>query len=81
VPTLTPHRREPPDAAWAWEQLSGEEIAWLGRLPEQVVLGDALFPDAAGAVRRSGWPVAEEFAAENVLQVPTREEAIAAFGG
>jgi putative phosphoesterase len=36
---------------------------------------------AAAAIRASGWPPAEEFAAENVLAVPSREDAIAVFGG
>ena len=36
---------------------------------------------AAAAIRASGWPDADEFAAENVLTIPTREQAIAAFGG
>jgi predicted phosphodiesterase len=35
---------------------------------------------AAAAIRASGWPTAEEFAAENVLTVPSREDAIAVFG-
>src|SRR5438093_3431153 len=34
---------------------------------------------AAAATRASSEPIAEEFAAENVLTVPSREEAIAAF--
>ena len=34
---------------------------------------------AAVAIRASGYPIAEEFAAENVLVVPSRAEAIAAF--
>jgi putative phosphoesterase len=34
---------------------------------------------AAEAIRASGWPIAEEFADENVLQVPSREEAAALF--
>jgi putative phosphoesterase len=36
---------------------------------------------AAELVRRSGHPRAEEVAAENVLQVPSRAEALAVFGG
>ena len=36
---------------------------------------------AASAIRASGHPMAEEIAAENVLTVPAREEALAAFGG
>jgi putative phosphoesterase len=36
---------------------------------------------AAAAIRKSSWPPAEEFAAENVLTVPSREDAIAVFGG
>ena len=35
---------------------------------------------AAAAVRASGHPLAAELAAENVLRVPSREEAIAVFG-
>jgi predicted phosphodiesterase len=39
-------------------------------------------PDAAAAaIRTSGWPMAEKFAAENVLTVPSRAEATAVFGG
>jgi putative phosphoesterase len=36
---------------------------------------------AAAATRASGHPLAEELAAENILQVPSREEALAVFGG
>jgi putative phosphoesterase len=36
---------------------------------------------AASAIRASGHPMAEEIAAENVLTVPARAEALAAFGG
>jgi predicted phosphodiesterase len=36
---------------------------------------------AAVLVRGSGHPRAEELAAENVLQVPSRAEALAVFGG
>jgi putative phosphoesterase len=36
---------------------------------------------AAAAIRATGHPMAEETAAENVLVVPSREEALAAFGG
>jgi putative phosphoesterase len=157
---------ETPDAAWVWEQLTEDEIAWLEGLPEQVVLDDTLFVHAApgsdetiitpattderleellqgveqglvvaghthiqqdravgrrrfvnagsvgmpyeerpgaywaivgetvelrrtdydlgaaaSAVRASGWPLAAEFAAENLLTVPSPEEAIAVFGG
>jgi hypothetical protein len=36
---------------------------------------------AAARVRGSGHPLADELADENVLRVPTREEALAAFGG
>jgi predicted phosphodiesterase len=36
---------------------------------------------AAAAIRASGFPPAEDFADENVLRVPSREEALAAFGG
>ena len=36
---------------------------------------------AAAAIRASGHPMAEELAAENVLTIPSREEALAAFGG
>jgi predicted phosphodiesterase len=39
------------------------------------------FEAAAARIRASGWPTAEEFAAENVLTVPSREEATAVFGG
>ena len=157
---------ETPDAAWIWEQLAEEEITWLESLPEQVVVGDALFVHAtprsdeeivtpattderlaeildgveqalvvgghthmqqdrlvgrrrfvnagsigmpyeeqpgaywaivgdevelrrteydlaaaAEAIRASGWPMAEEFAADNVIKVPSRDEAIGVFGG
>lgn len=34
---------------------------------------------AAERIRSSGWPDAEEFTAENVLTVPTAEEAIDVF--
>jgi hypothetical protein len=34
---------------------------------------------AAGAIRASGFPGADEFAAQNVLACPTAEEALAAF--
>ncbi len=34
---------------------------------------------AAEAIRASSWPIAEEFADENVLQVPSREEAATLF--
>jgi diadenosine tetraphosphatase ApaH/serine/threonine PP2A family protein phosphatase len=34
---------------------------------------------AAAAIRASGYPVAEELAAENILRCPTAEEALAAF--
>ncbi len=36
---------------------------------------------AAARIRASGWPTAEQFATENVLTVPSREEATAVFGG
>lgn len=36
---------------------------------------------AADLIRRSGHPLAAELAADNVLEVPTRAEALAAFGG
>jgi putative phosphoesterase len=36
---------------------------------------------AAAAIRATGHPLAEGLAAENVIQVPTPEEALAAFGG
>jgi putative phosphoesterase len=36
---------------------------------------------AAAAIRASGHPMAEELAVENVLTIPSREEALAAFGG
>jgi putative phosphoesterase len=36
---------------------------------------------AAGLVRGSGHPLADELADENVLRVPTRAEALAVFGG
>ena len=36
---------------------------------------------AAESIRASGWPVAEEFARENVLTIPTRDQATAVFGG
>lgn len=39
------------------------------------------FEKAAQRIRESGHPMADEFAYENVLTVPTREEALAAFGG
>jgi predicted phosphodiesterase len=36
---------------------------------------------AAAAIRATGHPLAEKLAEENVLAVPSREEALAAFGG
>jgi putative phosphoesterase len=36
---------------------------------------------AAAAIRASGHPMANELAAENVLTIPSREEALTAFGG
>jgi putative phosphoesterase len=36
---------------------------------------------AAAAIRATSYPLAEELAAKNVLVVPSREEALAAFGG
>jgi predicted phosphodiesterase len=36
---------------------------------------------AAAHMRKSGHPLADELAEENVLRVPSREEALAAFGG
>jgi putative phosphoesterase len=36
---------------------------------------------AAAAIRASGWPGADEFVVENVLTVPTREEATSVMGG
>ena len=36
---------------------------------------------AAAAIRASGHPMADELAAENVLTIPSREEALTAFGG
>jgi putative phosphoesterase len=39
------------------------------------------FKAAAAAIRATSHPLAEELAAENVLVVPSREEALAAFGG
>jgi putative phosphoesterase len=39
------------------------------------------FEAAAAAIRATSHPLAEELAAENVLVVPSREEALAAFGG
>jgi putative phosphoesterase len=56
-----------------WAVVDGEGVAFrrttydLGR--------------AAELVRRSGHPRAEELAAENVLRVPSRTEALAVFGG
>jgi predicted phosphodiesterase len=59
-----------PGAYWA---IVGEEVE-LRRTDYDVEA-------AAAAIRTSGWPMAEEFAAENVLTVPSREDAIAVFGG
>jgi hypothetical protein len=39
------------------------------------------FTAAAAAIRASLWPAAREFADENLLVVPTPEEAIAVFEG
>ncbi len=37
------------------------------------------FEQAAAAIRATSYPLSDEFAAENVLTIPTRQEAIAAF--
>jgi putative phosphoesterase len=60
-----------------------EPGAYWAIVGEEVVLRrtDYDLEAAAAAVRASGWPPAEEFAAENVLSVPSREEATAVFGG
>lgn len=36
-------------------------------------------PDAADRMRRSGYPMAEDFAANNILRPPTEEAMLAAF--
>ena len=36
---------------------------------------------AAARIRATAWPLAQEFADENVLRIPSREEALAVFGG
>jgi predicted phosphodiesterase len=36
---------------------------------------------AAARIRETDWPMAREFADENVVVVPTREQALAVFGG
>jgi predicted phosphodiesterase len=64
-----PYEREP-GAYWA---LIGDEIE-LRRTEYDLAR-------AAAAIRASGHPMAETLAAENILAVPTREEALAAFGG
>jgi putative phosphoesterase len=56
-----------------WALLDGEDV-------ELRRTGYDLEP-AAELVRRSGHPQAEELAADNILRVPSRAEAIALFGG
>ena len=64
-----PYEREP-GAYWA---LIGDEVE-LRRTEYDL-------ERAAAAIRASGHPMADELAADNVMAVPTREEALAAFGG
>jgi putative phosphoesterase len=64
-----PYEREP-GAYWA---LVGDDVE-LRRTEYDL-------ERAAAAIRASGHPLAEELAAENVLTIPSREEALAAFGG
>jgi predicted phosphodiesterase len=59
-----------PGAYWA---IVGDEVELRRTLYDLEV--------AAAAIRGSGWPGAEAFADENVLTIPSREDAIAAFGG
>jgi putative phosphoesterase len=56
---------------------------WTLLEPQSVALRrtDYDLERTAELVRRSGHPRAEELAAENVLRVPSRAEAIAVFGG
>jgi putative phosphoesterase len=64
-----PYEREP-GAYWA---LIGDDVE-LRRTEYDL-------EQAAAAIRASGHPMADELAAENVLAVPSRREALAAFGG
>jgi putative phosphoesterase len=64
-----PYEREP-GAYWA---LIGEEVELRHTQYD--------LERAAAALRASGHPMAEELAAQNVLAVPSRAEALAAFGG
>jgi putative phosphoesterase len=57
-----------------------EPGAYWAIVGEEVVLRRTDY-DLEAAIRASGWPSADEFAAENVLSVPSREEATAVFGG
>jgi predicted phosphodiesterase len=59
-----------PGAYWA---LIGEDVEFRHT--------DYDYEAAAAAVRATSYPRAEAVAAENVLRVPTREQALAAFGG
>jgi putative phosphoesterase len=64
-----PYEREP-GAYWA---LIGDDLE-LRRTEYD-------FERAAASIRASGHPMAEELAAENVLTIPSRADALAAFGG
>jgi putative phosphoesterase len=59
-----------PGAYWA---LIGDEVEFRRT--------DYDLEQAAAAIRASGHPLAEELAAENVLRVPSRAEALSVFGG
>jgi putative phosphoesterase len=59
-----------PGAYWA---LLGDEVEFRRT--------DYDFEQAAAQIKASSHPLAAELAAENILTVPSREEALAAFGG
>jgi predicted phosphodiesterase len=63
---------------WPYERAPGAYWALVG---ETTLLCHTMYDldAAATAIRGSAWPLAAEFAEENVLSVPTPEEAIAAF--
>jgi len=65
---------------WPYEGRPGARWALLGEGVE-LRCTDYDRERAAGLIRRSGHPRAEEIAAENILETPTRDEALAVFGG
>jgi putative phosphoesterase len=65
---------------WPYEGRPGAYWAILGESVE-LRRTDYDRERAAELIRRSGHPRAEEIAAENILESPTRAEALAVFGG